>query len=541
VPEGEPLWLIVSEKNAPADVVTIAPLDHAQTVDARVPSRGRFLLTSLHIAERDRAAIQRAHGFAMPRIRLSSIESEPFALLDGARVLIAGVSPGDAELEIGGPGWLPEKKRVKVSDKHVTIIDESLDALAAATVVVYWSTSQNLAKLRSSFGACEGDPVDHRIDVTVASSHETYPADQTSGMLTARDIPPGSYRAVLRFGDLPPVEMPLTAPGLQQTAVTLQAFYKEIHGDLTRAGKPFRKDTLVQFRGGLGFAARDGAEYHAVALGPIKEDDVIDVATCDSSFKAQTLSDHAVSSGGLLDIDIPDGELTIHVIDTFTRETISGATIRYVVLSRLMRPAMRGALTTSESGNASIANLPDRLIRLTVTAPHYETREVPPFRVSAGEKKTVDVQLVPRSAGHGRIVSDHFFEGGTIAWHSPDGTETEHAQLSGDGTFVYAKAHHADELMIVVSRSHALWIARSPELDPNAMPDLVFPNAPAKQVSFRNPPPPFVLAIGGLRVPPPVLEQYQRMRRVLVVLETGPIEVLATTPVEPDIQDFFPP
>lgn len=94
--------------------------------------------------------------------------------------------------------------------------------------------------------------------------------------------------------------------------------------------------------------------------------------------------------------------------------------------------------------------------------------------------------------------------------------------------------------MVVVSRSHPLWIARSPELDPNAVPDIVFPNAPVKQVTFRNPPPPFVLAIGGLRVPPPMLEQVQRLRRLLVVLETGPIEVLAKTPVEPDIQDFFP-
>ncbi|HJW92930.1 MAG TPA: carboxypeptidase-like regulatory domain-containing protein [Thermoanaerobaculia bacterium] len=397
---------------------------------------------------------------------------------------------------------------------------DPLDVLPAATLMLDWSTSQNLPELEHSIGGCDGETNGHdRIEVSLASCcRETYDSDQRSGTLLARDIAPGTYKAALRFGRLPGVEMQFAAKPLQQTPAHLSAYYRRLSGDLTMGGKPLGKDATIQVRGGIGFAAKEGTEYHALLLDRVAEDEVIDVATCDGSVKVTVLADHAVMGNGRLDIDIPQNELSVRVIDTFTQDPVREATVRYAVLSRLYRPVIRGAMTTSAAGTIAMTNVPDREIRFTVTAPHYELREAGPVRVS--DAKALEVQLVPRRAGHGRIVSEQRFEGASVAWFDASGKEVEHADAGYDGTFAYGKPHRSDEVMIVVSRSHPLWIAHSPELDPKATPELAFPNAPAVSVPESS-----GVAVGGLTVPVAILQQQKRLRRELIVLETGKIEV----------------
>ena len=158
---------------------------------------------------------------------------------------------------------------------------------------------------------------------------------------------------------------------------------------------------------------------------------------------------------------------------------------------------------------------------------------------------TVDAQLVPRRGTRGRIVSDRPFDTAMVMWFSPTGSETEHAELAADGTFVYMNWHTPDETMAVVSASHPLWVLRAPATERRQSLSVRFPDAPtaAFDVWLAAAVPPgetryIGIAIGGVRVPQPALAMHQGMRRdpplmrgagpqaFRDLLVTGPIDVI---------------
>ena len=151
-----------------------------------------------------------------------------------------------------------------------------------------------------------------------------------------------------------------------------------------------------------------------------------------------------------------------------------------------------------------------------------------------GEKKTIDVQLVPLRGSRGRVVSDRPFENGTVVWFTPSGIETERTDLAPDGTFVYASAHSPDETMAVISLSHPLWVLHTPPVERREVITVRYPNAPVRafEVSIASTDRrPIGLVIAGIRVPPSVTAQHQTLRRdsrlqFRDLLGTGPIDVM---------------
>src|SRR6185436_5705935 len=160
VPAGEDLWLFVLEKSVPVAVFPIAPLKAGteQSVDGRTDGPAA-LLGWLRIPEDERVALAATTGIVSPGVRafsgVATRESDllpPLSVLNGAFLRVRDVPPGSAELRLEGRGWLPDRRAVKVGAPPITIAPDPLIVRAAATLVVHWSTQQDLPALDRSVG-----------------------------------------------------------------------------------------------------------------------------------------------------------------------------------------------------------------------------------------------------------------------------------------------------------------------------------------------------------------------------------------------------
>jgi hypothetical protein len=584
VPAGEELWLLVISKSVPVAVVPIAALEAGieRVVDARSVSDAPAVLGWMHVSDVDRAAVKTARGVQLPRIGITAAGKEVVAaslpapdLLNGAFVLFRGVSDGVADLRLDGRGWLPFRRSFRIAPQSVTLVREPIAARASATVIVNWSTYGDLPALDRALGSCEPPKEAPRLELTISSCPEPKPGkgldpescsvihketlrnELTFGSVRVDEVPPGMYRAELRFGRLPPFEAMSDVPPLQQRPFPLSARYFEVYGSLTRGGAPLGDDARIDFPTGLGFAPRETGEYRGVVKDSFGPDAKIDIVTC-SGKRAYVLSDRAmeVFRRARFDIDIPDNMLTVTVVDTFTQMPLPAATLKYVVMSLMVprHPVLSRDVSQSDAGDESgkrvagqfvINGVPERELRLTVTCTGYKKKEIDPFSVTKSETKHIDVELVPLGGSQAKILSARPFEAGTIFWFSSAGVETERAELAPDGTFHFEQTHYRDETMTIVSLSHPLWILRAPPVEKATPLQVRFPDAAPQrdaEVTINNLPArvvtPIGVAIGGLRVPQPALMQHFALRSaaplvkgagpllIPALAESGPIDIL---------------
>jgi hypothetical protein len=581
VPAGEELWLIVMSMGAPVAVVPIAAAEAGieRVADARSISDAPAVLGWIHVSEADRNAVKNARGVQLPHIAIKETVAASLPapdLLNGAFVLFRGVAEGVTELRLDGRGWLPFRRSFRIAPQSVTLLREPIAARASATVIVNWSTFGDLAALDRSLGSCDPPKEAPRLELIIAACpppkpgksldpdscavvrKETLRTELTFGTVTIDEVPPGTYRAELRFGRLPPMDSTSDVPPLQQRPIQVQAHYFEAYGSLTRGGEPLRDDARIAFPlDGVGFALARTGEYRGVVKDSFREDAKIDVVTC-SGKRAFVITDRGmeVFRRARYDIDIPDNTLTVNVVDTFTQMPLAAAALKYVIMSlRVPRhPILTREASQSEAsddpgkhvaGQFVINGLPERELRLTVSCPGYRKKEIDPFSMTKSEKKTIDVDLVPLGGSEAKVLSAHPFVNGTIFWFSSAGVETERADLAPDGTFHFEQTHYRDETMTVVSASHPLWILRAPPVEKATPLQVRFPDsAPQRdaEVTIENVSARLVtligVTIGGFRVPQPVLAQHLALRGLPSVMngggplllpalaETAPIDIL---------------
>lgn len=585
LPAGEELWLILSVKGVPDRVLPIAALEPGieRVVDARDVSDAPAVLGWVHVSEADRAAVKTARGVELPHVGIRTAGKEIVAAslpapdaLNGAFVLFRGAAAGEAELRLDGRGWLPFRRSLRIDPRGVTLLGEPIPARPSATVIVNWSTYGDLAALERSLGSCEPPKEAPRLELTISACPEPKPGkalDPAScspirteplrlelkfGSVRVDEVPPGMYRAELRFGRLPPIDVEAEVPPLQQRPMPpLQAMYFEVYGTLTRGGALLGDDARIEFpHRGVGFAVRGTGAYRGVLEEGFAEDARIDVVTCGGRH-AFVLADRGVGRFGnpqrvpatRFDIDIPDNALTVSVVDTFTQMPLPAAKLQYVVMSLSVprRPVVTLDLPQSEAaGQFAIQGVPpEHELRLTVSCPGYKKKEIDPFSMTKRETKAIDVALVPLGGAEAKILSARPFASGTIYWFSSEGVETERADLAADGTFRFERTHYRDETMTVVSLSHPLWILRAPPVEratplqvrfPDAVPqrdvEVAIDHMPARLVTLLG------VAIGGLRVPQPALAQHLALRGgaplvrgagpalIPALAESGPIDIL---------------
>jgi hypothetical protein len=591
VPAGEELWLIVLAKAAPVAVLPIAALERGveRVVDARAISNAPAVLGWMHVSEADRAAIETARGVQLPHIAINAAGKETVAAslpgqnaLNGAFVLVRGLSAGTADLRLDGRGWLPYRRSVVIAPQTVTLLREPIPARASTTVMVNWSTLGDLPALERSFGSCEPLKDAPRFELTISACPEPKPGktldpascsaihtealrgELTFGSVRVDEVPPGMYRAELRFGRLPPFAVVAPVLPLQQRPMpTVQAMYIQAYGSLTRGGAPLDDDARIDFpHEGVGFAPRETGEYRGVLKEPLGMDAKIDITTCGGK-RSYVLTDHEVQPRTRFDIEIPDNRLTVIVIDTFTQRPLPEAKLKVVVMSRRMphRPVLTRDVSPSGTGEEPgkqragqfvIEGLPERELYLTVTCRGYKKKELDPFSMTKSETKELQVELVPLGGSEAKILSARPFASGTIFWFSSAGVETERADLSPDGTFHFEQTHYRDETMTVVSLSHPLWILPAPPVERATPLQVRFPDAAPQrdaQVTIYNATPRTVtivgVAIGGLRVPQPALAQHLALRGLVplftgggphllpALAESAPIDILRGPPAPP--------
>jgi len=571
VPAGEQLWLLVLDKSTPVAVITVPAIEAGtqRNVDARSGGTGA-LLAWIAVPEGDRAAVAEARNVASPKISIGSLAGEvPAALrkLHGSFALIRGVAAGTFDIDIGGRSWLPFRRRVKIAAQPVTTVDEPLVARGAATIIVNWSANDDVPRLNRDIRLCSDSNEPPQIVVSLLACPpqkagertdpsscqvvrtQTFPPTPLYGSFTIEDVPPAEYRAQMKFGNLPPVSNSVEAGALQIRNVRVVAGYNTAYGSVTFGGEPLHKNATIEFVGnGVGFADGDSAEYRAALDRMIETDQIVNISACDDPFRAYVLADRALPRQRF-DIEIPDNELTIGVTDTFTMMRVPDVTVRYSVLSKVgFRPVLTRTATAAAEDRESLVRIkslpPERRLRVTVSAPGYQKQELEPFSMTKSEHKRIDVKLMPLKGTHGKIVSPVPFENASISWFSPSGVETERAEVSPEGTFVYARDHHPDETVAVVSQSHPLWVAHSPEVARHGTMTLQFPAARTRTFDIlvsggRSTDARYVAIVaGGIRIPVPAFQQHANLRRmqslarnaqpliVSDIAETGPIEVL---------------
>jgi hypothetical protein len=587
VPSGEEIWLIVIVKSAPVAVVPIASFETGieRVVDAHAVNDAPAVLGWIHVSEADRAAIKTARGVQLPRIGITANGKEVVAAslpvhdaLNGAFVLFRGLSAGSADLRLDGRGWLPFRRSLRIAPQPVTLLREPIAARASTTIIVNWSTYGDLFALDRSVGACETPKEAPRLELTIAACPEPKPgksldpascsvihketlrAETTFGSVRVDEVPPGTYRAELRFGRLPRFDVIEDVPPLQQRPMApLQARYFEVYGSLTRGGEPLHEDARIEFpHDGVGFAPRDSGEYHGVVKEGFQEDSKIDIVTC-SGKRAYVITDREMAPKSRFDIDIPDNTLTVTVVDTFTLRPLPAATLKYVVMSLRGRfPLITREVSQTDEGDEPgkrvagqfvIKGLPERKLFLTVSCPGYKKKEIDPFSMTKSEKKEIDVDLVPLGGSEAKVISSRPFVNGMIFWFSSAGAEMERADLAPDGTFHFEQTHYRDETMTVVSASHPLWILRAPPVEKATPLQVKFPDAAPQrdaEVTIYNMTQriviPIGVTIGGFRVPQPALAQHLALRGTVPLVkgggpllvpglaESGPIDILRGPP-----------
>jgi hypothetical protein len=566
VPANEELWLFVVDKAKPVALFPIPAIEAGKerSVDARGDGPPA-VVGWLQIPDEDRAAIVNASGIVAPGVRAGTRESDPLPslrFLDGAMFRVRDVPVGDAELRIEGRGWLHERVGVKV-EKVLTVVQQPLMVRVSGNLAVHWS-SGDLIALNDSFGSCEpanessfvevviskcpkerrGEPFDPKACTLIRQ--ESFDPLPKMGLVTLDDIAPGTYRAELHFGKLPPVSEQATVAPMQSKEMFLSPIYLTAYGSVTRGGEPLGEKAELKFPGGPGFAPANSDEYHAVLLSLVGPDAQIKVAACDGSPRAVVLTDEPMRGRSRYDVDIPANKLTLTVTDTFTREPLGGSTVKYEVMSKIYRQrvVMEEKILTDGDGRMVMEGVPVREIHLTVSHPGYQKQELEAFTMPKRDEKEIDVQLVPLRGNNGKILSERAFENGVVVWYSAAGSETERADVDADGTFIYMNEHAPDETMAVVSRSHPLWVSHSPQVERHQAIKVRYPNAPVRNATVglatanRRDSWYIGFVIGGVRVPPPVFAMHQAMRKEPFVargdqqlqardlLETGPIEVL---------------
>lgn len=594
VPAEQELWLFVLAKSVPVAVVVIPPIaaGSERVIDSRTLAIAPAVVGWVQLPEADRVALKKARGVMLPHIRLTSAKKEVEALslpapeaLDGAFVLLTGLSEGD--LRLTGRGWLPLSRRISAGPEPLTVVRQPIVARASATLVVNWSTYGDLQAIDRSIGTCEQPPPPTRFELIISSCAEQKPGKgidpaachpirtealvpaETFGSVTIEEVPPGVYRAELHFGKLPPAAETTTLAPLDVNPLQLQARYLEAYGSLTRGGKPLSEDARIEFPRGTGFSPHDSGEYRAALLAPFGDDSKIDIVGCQSGQRVFVLADKPFlrSAHARYDLDIPDNVLTVTVVDTFTRAPLTSAVVKCAVMSS-RAPRRPVVIRVLNSGNAEAGQgtaegeepagegqaggaqfvmkaVPEREIRIHVTNTGYKPQEIDPFTMPKSGTKDIEVQLVPVGGSQGKIDSARSFEKAMLFWFSPDGVETERADVAPDGTFYYDQPHLRGETMTLVSVSHPLWITGASSADrgkilevnfPDAAPvraaDVVIPNLPDRAVTLVG------VAIAGLRVPTPALAQHLALRaleplvhgggplHVPDLAESGPIDFL---------------
>src|SRR5204863_7253586 len=119
-----------------------------------------------------------------------------------------------------------------------------------------WGARKDSTLVEGAIAKCpterRGGPVDPK--GCAAIRQESFEPLPRMGSVTLDDIAPGTYRAEMHYGKLPPISGQATVAPLQSKELYLTAQYLGAYGSVTRGGEPLGEKVQLKFQSGDGFA-----------------------------------------------------------------------------------------------------------------------------------------------------------------------------------------------------------------------------------------------------------------------------------------------
>ncbi len=465
------------------------------------------------------------------------------------------VPPGPGKLTLHGRYWRGRMMEVKDSAEPVHIPGPGFALEPAGAIRLAWSIPDGadshasakcgeLSKktsIRMRLHRCpERQAAINEDCVTVAS--KTVNTDSTSGTLDLTAVAPGEYllSTTLLMGTVDvgaPIVAPVSVlPGRDSNTVAAFSI-RSVVGRVTRRGTPL--EGIIEFPDGATKTDADGR--YRIFLSRDQPPARVTIIQCEPKRMFTTIARGGIVLGTDFDIDLPDSELHVRVVDTVSKQPLQAAQVHYALMkSEDSREAwgISAVEVTGDRGDVSFLSIPtDEWLIVCSRREGYKPSCSGALKLN-GHRRQVVLPL-SRTSWRGRLVASPVPRGGRIIWMNGLGDVTEEVLVEADGTFSFDRPHAANEHLILVSQDQPLYVLQSPSATDDGF-TITLPRVNPRDITVRYAGEAQGVArvkIAGVIVPSDVLVAHQNLRwlgwtvssqaplRIPQIADVGPIEV----------------
>ena len=548
---------------------------------------GRSVVTWLSIAPADLIALHAARKPRLPEVIAGS--SRPLnpvtgtINLDNALQVFRGVA---GAIEVRGSGWRPQKIRVEPGDAAVIVTAEPLRLIPAATLVVDWYGSPDLAALAGHRTTdCKPEPQKNGFRLSVLKCGRTelrhfdpegcrqlgeqnLSPQEKSGRVRFDNLDEGANVIEVTYGDLSPIRRLVTLRKFDEELIRLAIEYTSLFGTVTVGGKSLGSpiEMRIDFDSEKRTVTNADGDYFAVMEKPLLKDRIIQFRSCDGTMDSAFIVDRDVAPNSRYDIDLPANELTVETVDAHSGGPVAGARVRYGAfrsdeMSSVYFYRVASSLT-GDDGRVVVKNIsPDKTIHVCAEHADYEKACADTFTMTSTQTKTLRLSMELRGGFQGRVIAAQPIMGGDLYWFGNDGQQTEFVPIKPDGSFRFTREHRPDEVIVMVTTNLPLYIQRQPMLQSGDDLQIVIPAAATRSFAvsietLAQTDAIVTIAVGDLIVPYPAFAQHLALHGSMLdlrnrgpllvpdILETAPLSVLlgpSPNEIGPDLRriDLF--
>ncbi len=438
------------------------------------------------------------------------------------------VPKGRGRLTLHGRYWQRRTMEVEDSAEPIRIVSPGFALEPAGAIRLAWSIPDG-AEFRAS-AKCGEPPRKtsimaklHRCperqtaindDCVVVASRT---ADSAAGTLDLIGVSPGNYllSTTLLIGTVDlgvPVVTPVSVVGGRESDAVAAFSIRPIAGRVTRAGTAV--EGIVEFPDGATTTDADGR--YRIFLSRDQPRARISVTQCEPQRMFMTMARDGIALGTNFDIDLPDSELHVRVVDINSKQPLLAAEVRYALVRGENSTEAWGVSApevTRNAGGVSFLSVPiDEWLIVCSNKAEYKPSCSRALKLK-GNRAEVVLPL-NRTRGRGTLVASPVPRGGRIVWTNGLGDITEEVLVEVDGTFSFDRPHSANEHVILVSQDQPLYVLQSPPATDDGL-TITLPRATTRDITVRYASEAegvVRMKIGGAIVPSDVLVAHQNLR-----------------------------
>jgi hypothetical protein len=435
--------------------------------------------------------------------------------LDRTLAIFRDIGPGEGELLLNGKGyWIKSATKVAVAPP------QQYELKITPAGVLRVSLDMGSAIYLRPSSSCDGSE-DVEVSILVKRVCEgedcgfekalTSTARNALDGFVIEELPAGDYSVQASVETFPFESHDLQVVAGSDSRITLARKFALVAGKLTRNGERLVGQIRADFRT---FGTDENGDFvFAVKEVPFRK--VISARPCTGGRPFSTIPGGELVDGSRFEIDIPQNETKVRVVDATTATPISHADVVYNLLDAADNVILPGSAgPTSDSGDAIVADLdPKGRYSFCASAENFEQGCSDAMTIGAD---AITITLTPIGVLKGRIPVSGAVKAGRLSWLRPDGAITESVLVASDGSFTYRAAHDF-ETFAFTSATHPLVVMRTPQKTEADL-ALPVPNAAATGIAVAvqsNATPRsgvITLSVGGTTLPLSVFLQHQIWR-----------------------------